>query len=123
MHAAVVKLDALADAVGATPQDQHLAAGFRLHLRFGWQRFQPAVVREALNRPLVAGVVVRRAGGKFGGAGVHRFEQGIHPEGLAMAAHREFIAAGGPGDLAVGEAQLLELQQGVRPQISQLAAA
>ena len=123
MHAAVVELDALADAVGAAPQDQHLAAGFRLHLRFGWHQLKPAVGGEALNRPLVAGVVVRRAGGKFGGAGVHRFEQGIHPEGLAMAAHREFIAAGGPGDLAVREAQLLELQQGVCSQVGQLAAA
>ena len=56
--------------------------------------------------------MIRSAGGEFGGAGVHGLEHGVHPQGLAVAANRQLGRSGGPGDLAVGEAQLLELQQG-----------
>ena len=123
VHAAVVELDALADAVGAAPQDHHLAAVFGLHLAFRRDQLKAAVVAQALQGPLVGGVVVRGAGGELGGTGVHRFEHRVDPQRLAVVAHLQLVAAGGPGDLAVGEAQLLELQQRLGLQIRQGAAA
>ena len=112
MAAAVVEFDALADAVGTAAQDHHFAALFGLHLVFGGHLFKGAVGAQALQGPLVGGVVVRRAGGKLGGTGVHGLEHGVDAEGLAVAAHLQLVAAGGPGELAIREAQLLEFQQG-----------
>ena len=110
VHAAIVELDALADAVWPTAQDHHLAAALGLHLVFGRHHLQLTGRVEPLQRPLVGGVVIRRAGGKLRRTRVDRFEHGVDAENLAVAAHRQLIAASGPSDLAIGEAQLLELQ-------------
>ena len=45
------------------------------------------------------------------------------PKPLAMAPHAQLIAAGGPGQLAIGEAQLFELQQGGGPELRKGAPA
>ena len=111
MDAAVVELDALADAVRAAAQDHHLAAGLRLNLGFGGHQLQAAVGPQPLHRPLVGRVVIRGAGGKLRRAGVHGLEDRVDAQPLAMGAHLELLAAGGPGDLAIGEPELLELQQ------------
>ncbi len=109
--AAVVELDALADAVGPAAEDHHLASALGPHLILRGQADRSACIVEALQRPFVGRVVVGGGGGEFRCAGVHGFEHRVHPEALAGAAHAQLIAAAGPGDLAVGEAQLLQLQQ------------
>ena len=67
VHAAVVELDALADPVGARPQDDHPGPGRAAHL------------------VLVLGgrVVVRGVGLELGAAGVDRLEGGHHAAGSA----------------------------------------
>ena len=67
MHAAVVELDALADAVGPGAEDHDRLALAAAHL----------VARRA---PLPAGVVVGRARGELGGAGVDRAERALAGE-------------------------------------------
>ena len=62
MDAAVVELDALADAVRAAPEDHDFLAVVVAHL-----------VLDA-----VGGVVVRREGLELGGAGVHEAVGGSH---------------------------------------------
>ena len=62
-------------------------------------------------------------GGEFRCAGINGFKQHIHAKGLAMAPHREFIAAGGPGKLTVAVAQLFKPQQGLSPQLIESFAA
>ena len=101
MHAAIVEFDALADAVWPAAQDHHLAAALRLHLVFGRHDLQLTGRIEPLQRPLVGGVVIRRAGGKLRRTGIDGFEHGIDAQPLTVAPHREFIAASGPGDLAI----------------------
>lgn len=64
MHAAVVELDALADAVGATAQDHDLVA----------------VGRQRLALVLVGRIQIRGAGGEFGGAGIHALVDRAHLE-------------------------------------------
>ena len=120
--AAVVKFDALADAIGATAQDHHLGACFRLDLIFRGHGLQLASGVDALQRALIGGVVIWGAGGELRRTGVDGLEHGVNPQGLAVAPHRQLIAARGPGQLAVGEAQLLQLQQGRRLQLGEAAA-
>ena len=112
VDAAVIELDSLADPVGTAAQDHHLAPGLRLNLGLRSDQLQAAVGEQTLHRPLIGGVVIGRAGGELRGTGVHGFEHRIDAQVLAMGAHLQFLAAGGPGDLTIGEAQLLELQQG-----------
>ena len=94
MHAGVVELDALSDAVGAGAEDEHLGAlALREHLRLG--------VRVGL----VGGVVVGRGRGELGGTGVHRLVHGAHPQPVTQRA--DFLLPGQiaaqRGDLAVGQ--------------------
>src|SRR3546814_14192867 len=65
MHAAIVELDALADAVRAAAEDHHLAAVARFGLVL--RRHRPAGAADA---GLVGRVHVRRVGGDLAGAGV-----------------------------------------------------
>ena len=122
MHAAVVELDPLADAVRAAAEDHHLAARFRLDLTLRRHQLQAAVVVQALQWPLVGGVVVRRGRGELSGAGVDCLEHGADAQPLAVGPHLQLMATDSPGDLAIGEAQLLELQQRHCIQLRQLAA-
>ena len=91
VHAAVVELDALADAVGAAAEDHDLAAGRWAHL---------ALV-------LVGRVVVRRVGVELGAAGVDGLERGDHAGRLAAAPHFAGRHAPEVAELRVAEAEPL----------------
>ena len=74
MHTAIVKLDALPDAVGAAAQHHDFFAirGCRFALRaFG----------------LIGGIQVRGVGAEFGGTGIHPLVDRAHTEGAAAFAH------------------------------------
>ena len=109
--AAVVELDALADPVGTAAQDHHLAPRFRCHLTLRCQALELPGGIEPFHWPLVAGVVVRRGGSEFGGAGVDRFEHRVNAQPLPVGPHSQFVATCAPGNLPVAVAQLLELEQ------------
>ena len=83
MHAAVVELDALADAVRAAAQHHDLLLVGRLGL---------ALV-------LVGRVHVGGVGRELGGAGVHALVHRAHAQGAALVAHRpcRWSSAGAPG--------------------------
>ena len=91
VDAAIVELDALADAVGAAPEDHHFFGGVALHL---------------VVAPVVGGVIVRRVGLEFGGAGVHQPVAGDDPEALAFGV---LGLTGQMGDLPVGKSERLGL--------------
>ena len=111
--AAVVELDPLADAVGTSPQDHHLALRLRaLHLVGGRKSCQCALSIQALQRAFVSGVVIRRGGGEFGCAGVDGLEDGTYSQAMAMPSHRQLITAGGPADLTIREPKLFQFKQG-----------
>ena len=74
MHAAVIKLNTLADAVGTTADHQDLVA-------IGWRR---------LALLFIGGVHIRGGGGKLGGAGVHPLVDRAHPEAVAVLPHLRF---------------------------------
>ena len=111
--AAVVELDALADPVRTSTKDHHLAARLRRDLSLRGQDLKLASSIELFDRAFVAGVVVRRGGGKFSGAGVDCFEHRIDAQPLAMGPNSQFVAACAPGDLPVAVAQLFELEHGL----------
>ena len=92
VHAAVVKFNALADAVGAaTEHHDFLAlAGFGLALIF------------------IGGVHVGGIGGKFGRAGVHPLVNRTHPLCMALVTHRLLAAVGEFGQAAIREAFFLQ---------------
>ncbi len=91
MHAGVVELDALADAVRAGTQDDDGRLGVQRHLVL-----------------LVIGrVVVRGVGGELRGAGVHGLVDRADAQGLADAADHGFLVVGECADLLVGEAVAL----------------
>ena len=75
--AAVVELDALADPVRTTAEDHHLAPRLWRYLTLRGHDLELACGIEPFDRALVAGVVVRRGGSEFSGAGVDRFEYRI----------------------------------------------
>ena len=95
VDAAVVELDALADAVGASAEDHHLLA-------IGVAAF--------VDRS-VAGVVVGCVGLELGGAGVDQSVHGQKSEFSTCGAHLVFGAFEQPGDLAVAVAKLLGLAE------------
>ena len=92
VHAAVVEFNALADAVGAAAEnhDFFAAGGFGLAFFF------------------VGGIQVGRAGGEFGGAGVHALVDGAHAQRVAVRAHGVLIRVQELGQAPVGKAFLLE---------------
>ena len=96
VHAGVVELDALADAVRAGAEDDDLAAVGRLHLGL----------------EVVARVVVRRERGELAGARVDRLVDRADAEDVAHLARIRLAAeAAQLGDLRVGEAVVLREQE------------
>ena len=92
MHAAVVELDALADAVRACAEDHRALLGLR---------------RDLALAGVVGLVVVGRLARRFCRAGVDRLERGDDAERLAVGAHGKLVGAGQVRDLHVGEAEAL----------------
>ncbi len=95
MHAAVVELDALADAVRTAAQNHDLVA----------------IARRRFALVLVGRVQVGGAGGELGGAGVHALVHRAHLVGAAQRAHGGFVGAGQLGQAGIGEAGALERAQ------------
>ena len=123
MAAAVIEFNALTDPVGTPSQDHHLSIGIRTghFIRLSAVDEGSAAV-ESLKRAFVGGVVIWRRGRKLGGTGVHRLEQRPDAESMPVPSDRQLVAAGAPGDLTVGEAELLDLQQLFCLQLLQLAS-
>ena len=97
MHARVIELDALTNAVGARAEDDDGLTLARAHLVF-----------------LVVGrVVVGRTSSKLGSTGVNGLEDWVDAEGTAHFAHSILRQATHSGDLAVGEAVALCLGEHV----------
>ena len=100
VHAGVVELDALPDPVGARAEDQHRRLLPRLHLVL----------------LVVGGVVVRRAGGELGGAGVDGLVD--RPDAQPPAQRPDAVLTGQlrpqRGDLPVGQAVPLGPAQQLR---------
>ena len=92
VDAAIVKLDALADAVRPAAEDHHLlaVAGFDLVVA-----------------AVVGGIIIGRVGLELGGAGIHEPVTGHQAELLALGADGVFRLPGQMGDLPVGEAERL----------------
>ncbi len=99
VNAAVIELDPLADAVGATPQHHDLLA--------------PGRVRFALF--LVGGVQVGGIGCEFRGAGIHALVHRPHLERMAALAHLALGRGKQGGEAPVGKAVALEGEQ--RPHV------
>ena len=87
MHAAIVEFDPLADAVGATAEDDHFAPVAGLGLAF-------AIARA----PLVTAIEIGGARGEFGGAGVNPLVNRVQAKTVASGGH-------GGGGLADQRAQ------------------
>jgi len=99
VHAAVIELDALADAVGSAAENHHLLGRVALHLVIA------AVVR---------GIIIRRVGLELRGAGVHQPVAGDDAEFFSFGAHGILGRAGEMGDLPVGKPERLGLGQHFR---------
>ena len=105
MHAAVIELDTLANAVGAGAQDHRLGLVRRRglvgsHALLG--------VRARAVDVLVRLVVIFRGARELGGAGIDRLHAGNHAQTLAIGAHKALVRAGQRGNLGVARAVLLE---------------
>ena len=97
VHAAVVELDALADAVRTGTEDHDLLA----------------VAVADLGLVLVGRVVVRRLGGELGGARVDRLVGRDHAGRLAGGADVGLVGAPQVGELRIGEAEPLGAPPGL----------
>ncbi len=102
--AAVVELDALADAVRAAAEDDDLAGVGRPALVLGG-----AAVLDLVGRVHVRGLRLELAA-----AGVDALEDGAHAVALALGADRALGAGGQRREAGVGEAELLQAAQAVR---------
>ena len=105
MHAAVIELDTLANAVGASTQNHRLGLVRRRglvgsHALLG--------IRARAVDVLVGLVVVLRSARELGGAGVDRLHAGNHAQTLAVGTHKALVRAGQRGNLGVARAVLLE---------------
>ena len=88
MAAAVIEFDPLANPVGATPEDHHLASTVvEGHLAFRLQGCEVPIAVQLLERALIGGVVVWRGGCKFRSTGVHGLEHGSNTKAMAMTTH------------------------------------
>ena len=101
VDAAIVELYALADAVRAAAQDDHLAPVAGLGLAFGRRR--PVA--------LVARVHIGRARLELGGAGVDALVHGVHAVRPARRRNGGFVGARELGQAGVRETHLLEPEQ------------
>jgi hypothetical protein len=97
VHAAVVELDALADAVGAAAQHHDLLA----------------VAAHAFVLFLEGAVVVGRLRGELTGAGVHQFVHALDAKRVALLVHLALQALQQVRHLAVGVAFLFGLEEQV----------
>ena len=105
VHAAVIELDTLANAVGAGAQDHRLGLVRRRglvgsHALLG--------IRARAVDVLVRLVVVLRGARKLRSAGIDRLHAGNHAQTLAIGAHKALVRAGQRGNLGVARAVLLE---------------
>ena len=105
VHAAVIELDTLANAVGAGAQDHRLGLVRRRglvgsHALLG--------IRARAVDVLVRLVVVLRGARELRSAGIDRLHAGNHAQTLAIGAHKALVRAGQRGDLGVARAVLLE---------------
>ena len=93
--AAVIELDALADAVGSAAEDHHLGAvaGIRFALLF------------------ISRVHIRREAFELGCAGIDTLEDGLEASLLALGADGVFVGAEGASDALVGEPVAFRLRQ------------
>ena len=100
VHARVVELDALADAVGTAAEDHHLG--------------QPPGLD--LGLLVVRGVVIGRAGGELRCAGVHRLVDRPDSQRLTHASDHGLVQIQDPTELSVGEPVALGQSHQVRAQ-------
>ena len=107
VHAAIVELDALADAVRSTAQHHDLLAIGGRGLAFG------------AGVALVRRVHVGGVGRKLGGAGVYALVHRTYAQGVASPAHGAVAGLEQLGQTAVGEALLLQRAQGLGVQRGQ----
>ena len=103
VNAAVVELDALADAVRAAAQDDHLVAVAGVGLALG--RARPGV--------LVGRIHVGRRRGEFAGAGVDALVDRPHAPGVTPAGDRRLGGSGEDGQARVRKAQALQARKAV----------
>ena len=88
MHATVVELDALADAIGPAPENHDFPAIARLHL---------------IIPPVISGVVIRRVSLELSRAGIDQTIAWHQTKAFAFSANGLFGLAGQMRDLTVGE--------------------
>ena len=105
VHAAVIELDTLANAVGAGAQDHRLGLVRRRglvgsHALLG--------IRARAVDVLVRLVVVLRGARELRSAGIDRLHAGNHAQTLAIGAHKALVRAGQRSDLGIARAVLLE---------------
>ena len=105
VHAAVIELDTLSNAVGAGAQDHRLGLVRRRglvgsHALLG--------IRARAVDVLVRLVVVLRGARELRSAGIDRLHAGNHAQALAVGAHKALVRAGQRGDLGIARAVLLE---------------
>ena len=105
MHAAVVELDALADAVGARAQDHNLGLFTGTHLVGSHAAARSG---SRAHEVLVCLVVVFRGALELGGARIDRLHARHHAQPLAIRADEALVAAGQQRDLGIARAVLLE---------------
>ena len=122
VDAAVVKLDALADTVGATADDDDFFlvgdADFVLSRRDGIRDSGFGIRADGAAACFVRRVVVRRDGGELGGAGVDELVDGVDAQALAVGADFEDGVGGDGafvevGKLGVAVAELLGFHENV----------
>ena len=110
VHAAVVKLNALTNAVGAGTQNHRLGLIARRYL-VGGNRFARAGI--GAHEVLVRLVVVLGGTCELGGAGVDRLHAGDHAQALAIGAHKALIGSSEIRNLGIARTILLEQAHGV----------
>ena len=105
MHAAVIELDTLTNAVGTGTQDHCLGLARRRGLVGGHALLG---IRARAVDVLVRLVMVLRGARELGCTGIDRLHTGDHAQTLAVGAHKALVRAGQRGDLRVARAVLLE---------------
>ena len=92
MDAAVIKFDALADAVRAAAENHHFLRG---------------VAFDLVVAAVVGGIIIRRVSLELGGAGVHEAVARHEADAFALGADGVLGRAGEMGDLPVGKSERL----------------
>ena len=105
VHAAVIELDTLANAVGAGAQNHRLGLARRRGLVGSYALLG---IRARAVDVLVRLVMVLRGARELRSAGIDRLHAGNHAKALAIGAHKALVRAGQRGDLGVARTVLLE---------------